>query len=130
MIEVNCETDFVARNDEFRQLPRTWPLQVVAANPIYVRREEVPGRRRRRAEADLHGQAADKPENVREKIAEGKLDAWYGENVLLDQKFVKDESQDGPRLIMAVNCPDRREHLGRPVRPVRRRRGDRRPGRT
>ena len=68
-------------------------LQVVAARPLCVRREEVPADLLAEQGRLFVAQAADKPENIREKIAEGKLNAWYSEVVLLDQKFVKDESK-------------------------------------
>src|SRR6185437_4068469 len=78
LVEVNCETDFVARNDEFRQLAKDLALEVVAANPVAVRREDVPADLVEEQKKIFVAQAADKPENVREKIAEGKLNAWYG----------------------------------------------------
>src|SRR5262249_52418041 len=90
LIEVNCETDFVARNDEFRQLAKDLALQVVAANPVAVRREDVPAELVEEQRNIFIAQAADKPENVRGKIAEGKLNAWFGERVLLEQPFVKE----------------------------------------
>jgi len=104
LIEVNCETDFVARNDEFRQLVKDLALQVVAANPVAVRREDV--------SADVVGeqkkifvaQASDKPENIREKIAEGKLNAWYGERVLMEQPFVKDPEKTIKQMVQEVNA--------------------------
>ena len=104
MIEVNCETDFVARNDEFRQLAKDLALQVVAARPLCVRREEVPADALAEQKQVFIAQAADKPENIREKIAEGKLNAWYGEVVLLDQKFVKDEAKTIREMIQEVNA--------------------------
>ena len=89
MIEVNCETDFVARNDEFKTLCRDLCLQIAAANPTYVRREEVP-------EADLAkereiaaAQAQGKPPAAIQKIIEGKLEKYYSTVCLLDQPFVK-----------------------------------------
>src|SRR3954463_7509740 len=69
LIEINCETDFVARNDEFRQLAKDLALQVVAANPVAVRREEVPADQLAEQKQLFIAQAADKPENIREKIA-------------------------------------------------------------
>src|ERR687885_169871 len=87
MIEVNCETDFVARNEEFRQLAKDLALQVVAARPLCVRREELPPEAVAEQKRIFLAQVADKPEAIREKIAEGKLNAWYGETVLLDQAF-------------------------------------------
>src|SRR3954467_1761509 len=104
MIEVNCETDFVARNDEFRQLAKDLALQVVAARPLCVRRKEVPADPLAERTPPFVAQAADKPENIREKIAEGKLNAWYSEVVLLDQKFVKDESRSIRDMIQEVNA--------------------------
>jgi elongation factor Ts len=104
MIEVNCETDFVARNDEFRQLAKDLALQVVAARPLCVRREEVPAESLAEQKQVFVAQAADKPENIREKIAEGKLNAWYGEVVLMDQKFVKDESKTIREMVQEVNA--------------------------
>jgi elongation factor Ts len=104
MIEVNCETDFVARNDEFRQLAKDLALQVVAARPLCVRREEVPADTLAEQKQVFIAQAADKPENIREKIADGKLNAWYGEVVLMDQKFVKDEARTIRDMVQEVNA--------------------------
>ena len=103
MVELNCETDFVARNDAFRQLAKDLALQVVAARPICVRREEVPAEALAEQKQVFLAQAADKPENIREKIAEGKLNAWYSEVVLLDQKFVKDDAKSIREMIQEVN---------------------------
>ena len=104
MIEVNCETDFVARNEEFRQLAKDLALQVVAARPVCVRREEVPAELVAEQKQIFLAQVADKPGAMREKIAEGKLNAWYGENVLLEQRFVKDETKTVRDLVQAVNA--------------------------
>lgn len=104
MIEVNCETDFVARNEEFRQLAKDLALQVVAAQPICVRREEVPADLVAEQKRIFVAQASDKPEAVREKIAEGKLNAWYEEKVLMDQKFVKDQGRSIREMILETNA--------------------------
>ena len=104
MIEVNCETDFVARNDEFRQLAKDLALQVVAARPICATREDVPATTLGEQKQLFIAQAADKPENIREKIAEGKLNAWFSEVVLLDQKFVKDEAKTIREMVQEVNA--------------------------
>jgi elongation factor Ts len=104
LIEVNCETDFVARNDEFRQLAKDLALHVVAARPLYARREDVPADVVAEQKRIFMTQASDKPENIREKIAEGKLNAWYGEIVLLDQKFIKDDTKSVRDVIMGVNA--------------------------
>src|SRR3954451_10651446 len=85
LIEVNCETDFVARNEEFRQLARDLALHVVAANPVAVRREEVSPEIVEEQRRIFLKQAEDKPEQIRGKIAEGKLNSWFAESVLLDQ---------------------------------------------
>jgi elongation factor Ts len=103
LVEVNCETDFVARNDEFRQLAKDLALHVVAAKPQYARREEVPADVVAEQTRIFLAQVGDKPAPMREKIAEGKLVAWYGETVLLDQKFVKDETKTVREVIMGVN---------------------------
>jgi elongation factor Ts len=104
MIEVNCETDFVARNEEFRQLAKDLALQVVAARPVCVRREDVPAELVAEQKQIFLAQVADKPEAMRAKIAEGKLNAWYGENVLMEQRFVKDEAQTVRDMVQAVNA--------------------------
>jgi elongation factor Ts len=103
MIELNCETDFVARNDEFKQLAKDLALHIMASNPQYVRREDVPTDVVTEQKRIFMAQVADKPQNIQEKIAEGKLNAWYGEAVLLDQKFVKDETRSIRDVILAVN---------------------------
>jgi elongation factor Ts len=89
MIEVNCETDFVARNDEFRSFVKDLCLHIAAASPLYVSRDQVP-------EADLAAerdiaaaQVAGKPPAAVQKIVEGKLEKFYSTVVLLDQPFVK-----------------------------------------
>src|ERR1700684_1617684 len=90
MVELNCETDFVARNDEFRQLAKDLALHVVAANPVAVNREDVSPALVDEQRRIFLKQAEDKPEQIRAKIAEGKLNSWFAESVLLDQVFVKD----------------------------------------
>jgi elongation factor Ts len=104
MIEVNCETDFVARNEEFRQLAKDLALQVVAARPLCVRREQLSPDVLAEQKAVFVAQAADKPDNIREKIADGKLNAWYSEVVLMDQKFVKDEAKSIREMVQEVNA--------------------------
>src|SRR5262249_59875248 len=93
MVELNCETDFVARNDEFKQLAKDLALHIMAANPVYVRREDIPENVVAEQKRIFMTQVADKPPNIQEKIAEGKLSAWYGETVRMDQMFVKDDSK-------------------------------------
>jgi elongation factor Ts len=93
IVEVNCETDFVARNEEFREFVRNICLQVAATNPGYLKREEVPENILDKERQIITAQALNegKPEKVIEKIVEGRLDKYFRENCLLDQVFVKDE---------------------------------------
>ena len=103
LVELNCETDFVARNEEFKQLAKDLALHIMAANPAFIRQQDVPEDAVAEQKRIFMSQVADKPANIQEKIAQGKLDAWYGETVLLDQKFVKDESKTVRDVILAVN---------------------------
>jgi len=103
LIELNCETDFVARNDEFKQLAKDLALHIMAVNPLFIRREDVPVQTIDEQKRIYMSQVSEKPVNMQEKIAEGKLNAWFGESVLLDQKFVKDEAKTVRDVIMAVN---------------------------
>ena len=95
LVEVNCETDFVARTDEFQALVKDIAMHVAAAEPRFVTREEVPAdvvekeREIVRAQAQNDPKNANKPEQVIEKIVEGRLNKFYEETVLLDQPFVK-----------------------------------------
>jgi elongation factor Ts len=91
MVQLNCETDFVARTDRFQQLARDLAMQVVAARPLYVTRDQVPADLIEREKSIYREQAAGsgKPEQVIDKIVEGKVDKWLGEICLLDQPFVK-----------------------------------------
>jgi elongation factor Ts len=104
MIELNCETDFVARNDEFKQLAKDLALHITACKPQFVRREDVPAQVVDEQKRIFMSQVADKPPHMQEMIAEGKLSAWYGESVLLEQKFVKDETKTVKDVITAVNA--------------------------
>ena len=92
LIEVDCETDFVARTDAFQQLVRDLAMQVAAANPVYVAREDVPGTVLEKEREIYRSQMADqkKPPAVIEKIVEGKLEKFFAEQCLLEQPFIKD----------------------------------------
>ena len=92
LLEVNCETDFVARTDDFQQLVKDLAMQVAAANPSYVSREEVPGSLIEKEREIYREQMADqkKPPQVLDKIIEGKLDKFFAEQCLLEQPFVRD----------------------------------------
>jgi elongation factor Ts len=91
LIEVNCESDFVAKTDDFKELARELALQVAGRSPLYVRREDVPPVVVERERAVFLQQVADKPDNIKDKIVEGKLDAYFGEICLLEQPYVRDE---------------------------------------
>lgn len=103
LVELNCETDFVGRTDDFRQLSKDVALQVASSKPMAVRIEdisaEVVERERRIYEAQVAEQK--KPENIRPKIVEGMLKKFYEENVLLEQKFIKDDKQTIGDLVRA-----------------------------
>jgi elongation factor Ts len=94
LIEVNCETDFVARTEDFQQLVKDVAMQVAAANPSYVSREEVPGAVVEKEREIYRQQMADqkKPAQVIDKIIEGKLEKFYAESCLLEQPFIRDAS--------------------------------------
>jgi elongation factor Ts len=90
MVEVNCETDFVARTDDFKELVKDLAMQIAAANPGYVSREEVPGDVIEREKDIYRAQVTNKPAQVVGKIVEGKLEKFYSDMCLVDQVFVKD----------------------------------------
>jgi elongation factor Ts len=94
LIEVDCETDFVAKTDAFQELARDPAMQVAATNPAYVAREDVPATVLEKEREIYRGQMADqkKPAQVLDKIVEGKLEKWFGEQCLLEQVFIKDAS--------------------------------------
>jgi elongation factor Ts len=90
LVEVNCETDFVAKNDIFREFVKDLTLHIAAAHPVYVVRDEVPEAVVEREREIYREQVKGKPANVVEKIVDGKLDKFYGSLCLLDQAFIKD----------------------------------------
>ena len=95
LVEVDCETDFVAKNDDFKDFAREVALHIAAASPLYVSEEDVPDEDRERELRIFEEQAQDKPENVRPKVAEGRLKKWLEEVVLLNQPHVnKDKYGD------------------------------------
>ena len=91
LLEVNCETDFVARNDDFKQFIKDVSMQIAATSPSYVSREEVPAHILEKEKSILKEGVKNKPENVIEKIVQGKLEKFYSEVCLLDQPFVKND---------------------------------------
>jgi elongation factor Ts len=93
LVEVNCETDFVARTDDFRELAKDIAMHIAATNPLYLSREDVPQDVIEREKEIYRAQVKDKPPHVVEKIIEGKLEKFYSEACLLEQLFVKDPEQ-------------------------------------
>jgi elongation factor Ts len=98
LVEVNCQTDFVARNEKFTAFAKDLALHIAAAAPLAVTEEDLPAEDREREERIATEQAADKPENVRERIVTGKLDKWLDEVVLLRQKHVNEEKHGGKTI--------------------------------
>jgi elongation factor Ts len=98
LVEVDCETDFVARNEDFQEFAREVAVQVAASNPQYVSEDEVPEDARQAELRIFEEQAADKPEAVRPKIAEGRLRKWLEEVVLLNQEHVNKEKHGGQTI--------------------------------
>jgi elongation factor Ts len=93
MIEVNCETDFVAKTDEFKTLVKDVAMHIAASNPSYLKREDVPADIVEKEQAIYVSQITNKPPHITEKIVEGKLEKFYEETCLMDQIFVKDQEQ-------------------------------------
>jgi len=99
LVEVNCETDFVARTDRFQQFARDVALNVAAMKPTYVSVDDVPEEYKAREREVYAEQAKDKPENAREKIIEGKLAKHLGEICLLEQPFFRDATEKKQRTM-------------------------------
>ncbi|MCX7698921.1 MAG: translation elongation factor Ts [Candidatus Goldbacteria bacterium] len=101
MVEINCETDFVARTDEFENLLKDVAMQVAAMAPLYVKREDIPEEIIKKEKEIYRTQLKDsgKPENVIEKIIEGKIEKFYKDVCLLEQTFIKDESKTIDTLV-------------------------------
>lgn len=106
MVELNCETDFVAKNDEFLQLARDLAMHVASSAPLAVSAEDIPAEEVERERAVYAAQVAEegKPENIRDKIVEGKLKKWYQEQALLEQPFVKDPDKTVDQLVTEVSA--------------------------
>jgi elongation factor Ts len=107
LVELNCETDFVANTEEFKQLAKDIALHVASpAEPRWLRRDDVPAGE---VEATRHvfevqAKELDKPEDVTQKIVEGKMGAFFGDNVLLEQAYVKDDSKTIQQLLDEVGA--------------------------
>ena len=104
LIEVNCETDFVALTPEFAELVRNLAMQIAAAGADYVRREEVPAERLERERNIFRGQleGQGKPAAILDKIVEGKLEKFYSEVCLLDQPYIRDDKTTVGDLVKAA----------------------------
>ena len=101
MVEVNCETDFVARNEQFQQLAHNISLQIAAMNPRYLSKDDVPAEDLDKEREILTNQALaeGKPAKIVEKIVEGRMKKFYGEYCLLEQAFVKDDKKTIAQLV-------------------------------
>ena len=106
LVEVNCETDFVARTDDFQTLVKELALHIAAADPRYVRREDVPADVLEKEKEIYRAQFADsgKPAPVVEKIVEGKLGSYYSQVVLVDQPYVRDPNVTVSQLIAQASA--------------------------
>lgn len=109
LIELNCETDFVARTDEFQELARDLAMHIAASDPIAVSREDVPEDLVEKERKVYHGQVVEegKPEHIVDKIVEGKLRKFFEERTLLEQKFVKN-----PEVSVADRIAETQAQLG------------------
>lgn len=99
LVMLSCETDFVAKNDEFSALAREIAMQVAATNPQFIRRDEVTPEATKAAEEVFRKEVLDKPVEMQEKILAGKIDSFLKEKILLEQDFIKDPSTTVKGLI-------------------------------
>jgi elongation factor Ts len=102
LVEVNCETDFVARNEEFKILAKDIAMQVAASNPKYLSREDVPDEVIEKEREILRAQALNegKPEKIVDKIVDGRIEKFFEENCLLEQAFIRDPDKKVSQYIM------------------------------
>jgi elongation factor Ts len=99
LVEINCETDFVAKNDIFRDFVKDITLHIAAAHPLYVSREQVPAESVEKEREIYRAQVTGKPANIVEKIVEGKIDKFFSNVCLLDQAFIKNPDQTIKELV-------------------------------
>ena len=99
LVEINCETDFVAKNESFRDFVKDVTLHIAAAHPLYIGRDQVPQEAVERERDIYRSQVKGKPENVTEKIVDGKLDKFFSSVCLLDQAFIKNPDQTVGELV-------------------------------
>jgi len=99
LVEINCETDFVAKNENFRSFVKDITLHIAAAHPLYVSRDQVPVESIEREREIYRAQVAGKPPNIVEKIVEGKIDKFFSTVCLVDQAFIKNPDQTIKELV-------------------------------
>jgi elongation factor Ts len=106
LVEVNCETDFAAGTDDFGQLAHNLAMQVVAAKPLYMTREDIPVETLEAEKSIYRAQMQDsgKPENIVDRIVEGKLKKYYEETCLMEQTFIKDNTLTVKELVQQYNA--------------------------
>lgn len=106
LVEVNCETDFVARSPEFKTLVHDIAMHIAAANPAYLNADEVPAEVLEHEKEILRAQAIEegKPEKIIERMVEGRIKSFYEDNCLMDQKFVKDTSMSINQLVLEATA--------------------------
>lgn len=92
LVEVNCESDFVARNDDFKTFVKDVAMQIAATNPLYVKKEDVPAAALAKEKEIIKAQLVGKPAAAADKIVEGKLNKFYEDACLMEQPFIKDPS--------------------------------------
>ncbi|PYO43799.1 MAG: translation elongation factor Ts [Gemmatimonadetes bacterium] len=106
LVELNCETDFVARTEDFKTLARELAMHIAAARPLAVRVEDLPPETLARERQVYEAQVAEqkKPENIRAKIVDGMMKKFYEDNVLLEQKFVRDDKRTVGELVKELSA--------------------------
>ena len=104
LVEINCETDFVARNEEFQTFAKEVAMQIAAGNPRYVGREDIPSTELEKEKEIMKAQVIEsgKPENIADKIVEGKIEKFYEEVCLLDQTYIRDTKVKINDLLQAL----------------------------
>lgn len=104
MVEVNCETDFVARNEDFQTFAKEVAMQIAASNPRYVSREDVPEAELEKEKEIMKAQVIEsgKPAEIADKIAEGKIEKFFEENCLIDQVYIRDSKVKINDLLQAL----------------------------
>lgn len=100
MVELSCETDFVAKNPEFKAIAYDIAMHVAAQNPSFLKKEDISSEDRAKVMETLQAEVADKPAEMQEKILNGKVDAYFADKVLLEQAFIKNPDQ---KIIDLVN---------------------------